>query len=98
MAIGEAYDGTNYIGKYNRGKWGAWKNGQTYYSPFWVGYKGERMGWSHPIFQDRTQNFIHKWFPPGRQNFYNRYDFFIGGLFLQTGYYNQYTLWGNWLH
>ncbi|WP_138479199.1 polymorphic toxin type 23 domain-containing protein [Dyadobacter bucti] len=75
----------------------AWENGQTYNAPFWVGHRFgnnvERIGYSHPIFQDRTQNFIHLRFPPGYQHFYTRYNHFNYGIFIQSSYYNPYSLW-----
>lgn len=86
------------LGHYNMHGQSAWKNGQTYSSPLWVGFRFgntvERIGYSHPLFQDRTQNFIHLRFPPGYQHFYNKYDQFKYGLMLQSNYYNPYSLWG----
>ncbi|KAA0992689.1 polymorphic toxin type 23 domain-containing protein [Dyadobacter aurulentus] len=86
------------MGNFNKHDNQAWENGQTYNAPFWVGYRFgntvERIGYSHPIFQDRTQNFIHLRFPPGYQHFYTRYDQFNYGIFMQSGYYNPYSLWG----
>ena len=63
----------------------------------WVGYKANgsvhRFGYSHPLVQDRTQNVVHKWFPPGRTNFFNKYDFFRRGGYNYIGYNNPYSLW-----
>lgn len=86
------------LGHYNMHGQSAWKNGQTYSSPLWAGFRFgntvERVGYSHPLFQDRTQNFIHLRFPPGYQHFYNKYDQFKYGLMFQSNYYNPYSLWG----
>lgn len=81
----------------NRSGNSAWKYGQTYSSPLWVGFKANgsvhRFGYSHPLVQDRTQNVIHKWFPPGQTNFFNKYDFFQRGGYNYIGYNNPYSLW-----
>ncbi|MCE6993048.1 polymorphic toxin type 23 domain-containing protein [Dyadobacter sp. CY323] len=89
---------TDRLGHFNKDGRGAWINGQTYSAPLWVGHRFgntiERIGYSHPLFQDRTQNFIHLRFPPGYQNFYNKYDSFKYGMMFQSGFYNPYSLWG----
>jgi hypothetical protein len=76
---------------------GAWDEGQTYSSPAWIGFKAKgqvyRFGYSHPVFQDGTQNFIHKYFEPGRTNFFTRYDDFQYGPYGYQGYNNPYSLW-----
>jgi hypothetical protein len=73
-------EGTDRMGNSNTGNNKAWVNGQTYSSPLWIGYKyGEnidRIGYSHPAFQDRTQNYTHRngflgIFPFGHANFFN---------------------------
>ncbi len=91
------FDGRNLLEKSNREPFGAWKDGQTYSSPLWVGFKSNgsvyRFGYSHPLVQDRTQNAIHKWFGPGRTNFFNRYDNFQRGTYNYYGYDNPYSLW-----
>jgi hypothetical protein len=95
-------DGRNLVGKLNRPTrdgtvLGAWKNGQTYSSPLWVGVKANgqvyRFGYGHPLVQDRTQNVIHRWFGPGRTNYFNRYDNFQYGTYNYFGFYNPYSLW-----
>jgi RHS repeat-associated protein len=81
----------------NRSPFGAWRDGKTYSSPLWVGFKMNgsvyRFGYSHPLVQDRTQNVIHKWFGPGRTNFFNNYDYFQYGTYNYYGYNNPYSLW-----
>jgi hypothetical protein len=56
-----------------------------------------RLGYSHPVFQDRTQNWIHRngflYFPFGHQNFYNDYSEFQKGLYFYSGYHNPYSLY-----
>lgn len=90
-------EGTDLYGKKNRGQWGAWNNGQTYASPFYFGVKTgnriERIGYSSPWVQDRTQNVVHRNVPFGRQHFYNKYDYFESGIYLYTGHYNSFSLW-----
>jgi hypothetical protein len=76
---------------------GAWKDVQTYSSPLWVGYKANgsvhRFGYSHPLVQDVTQNGIHKYFGPGKTNYFNRYDNFQYGPYSYIGYNNPFSLW-----
>jgi RHS repeat-associated protein len=89
-------------GRYNRKgellQYSAWKNGQTYYSPLWFGIRNgntiNRIGFSHPSVQDVTQNNVHRLFPPGYQNYYNKYgrDFYQGPT-NYSGYYNPFSLW-----
>jgi hypothetical protein len=95
-------DGVNLLGNKNRMdnkgfQWGAWKNGQVYSSPIWVGYRNgnsiTRIGYSNPWVQDRTQNLIHRWFGPGRQHYYNRYNDFQYGWWGYIGYYNPFSLY-----
>ena len=90
-------NGLNYIGKRNRSPYGAWRDGETYFSPAWIGVRSgnniARGGMSHPLVQDRTQNVVHKWFGPGRTNFFNRYTYHQGGAYSYYGYQNPYSLW-----
>ena len=90
-------DGVNLRGKKNKHGFGAWKDGQVWSAPFYVGLRQgntvTRIGYSDKWVQDRTQNFIHKNFPPGYTNFFNRYDFFKSGPWSYTGYYNPFTLY-----
>jgi hypothetical protein len=76
-------------------------DGLVFDSPLYVshryGNKVSRIGFSHPIIQDRTQNFIHKNFGIGNfsigyQNFYNKYTY-SGGIYKYSGIYSPYTLW-----
>ena len=82
--------------KCNRDPYKAWKDGQVYSSPVWVGFKANgqvyRFGYSHPMVQDRTQNVVHKW-GPGRTNFFNKYGDFKYGTYNYSGYNNPYSLW-----
>ena len=78
-------------------KYGAWRNGKVYHSPWYVGYRVgnsvSRLGYSHPSAQDLTQNNIHRLFRYGRQNYYVDYSEFSGGLYMKSGYNNKHTLW-----
>ncbi len=86
----------------NRGRFGGWKNGLTYASPLYVGYRHghniTRVGYSHKSVQDFTQNGVHKWgflgSGIGRQNYYANYSRFITGAYFYQGHYNSYSLWG----
>ena len=77
--------------------YGAWKPGYVYSCPLWFGWKHgnniSRIGYRHPIFQDATQNFVHKYFPYGRMNFYLDYDYFYKGIYLDGGYNNPFSLY-----
>jgi len=67
----------------------------------WIGTRFggtvDRIGYSHPMVQDRTQNWVHRngffYLPFGHQNFYVDYSQFKYGIFLHTGFYNPYSLW-----
>ncbi|MDL2323157.1 hypothetical protein LJC52_04130 [Bacteroidales bacterium OttesenSCG-928-A17] len=76
---------------------GTWNNGRVYSSPLWVGYRVgnriSRIGFSHSSFQDLQQNGIHTT-GFGKQNFYRMYDEFKSGLYLYSGHYNPFSLWG----
>jgi hypothetical protein len=75
---------------------GAWKNGQVYSSPLWIGHKSgnsiTRIGYSNPYLQDLQQNGIHKWFRFGRQNYYLGYGNFRYGPYVYAGYFNFFSL------
>jgi hypothetical protein len=80
---------------------GKWVNGQTYSSPIWLGYKNgnniTRVGYSHKMVQDRTQNWVHRngffYMPFGHANFFSNYSNFKKGGFSYSGYNNPYSLW-----
>ncbi|MBP1644664.1 MAG: hypothetical protein H6Q16_239 [Bacteroidetes bacterium] len=76
---------------------GAWKIGKVYSSPLWVGYKKgnfvTKIGYSHKVFQDLTQNGVHKWVPFGRQQYYLDYSEFKTGFYNYSGYNNPYSLY-----
>jgi RHS repeat-associated protein len=86
-------NGTNLRGKTSKS--GAWENGQVWSAPLYVGYRQgntiSRIGFSNPLIQDRTQNFVHKNINP--TPFFNKYDNFQGGTWSYSGYYNPYTLY-----
>ena len=90
-------NGTNWFGKKNKHGFGAWVKGYVYSSPLWFGYREgntvSRIGYSHPLVQDRTQNVVHKYFPFGYQNFYNQYTHSAYGGYGYSGYYNPYSLY-----
>ncbi|HOZ15530.1 MAG TPA: polymorphic toxin type 23 domain-containing protein [Tenuifilaceae bacterium] len=85
-----------------KGIFGTWKIGKTYSSPLYLGYRFgnsySRIGYSHPIFQNITQNFTHRHgflgLPFGYQNLYKDYSSFQYGLYVDGGYYNPYSIWG----
>ena len=77
-------------------KYTAWKNGKTYISPLYIGFRNGgfalRWGYSHPVFQDATQNFVHRegflFLPFGFQNYFNDYSEFRRGWYVCFGYNN----------
>ncbi|GGM82625.1 hypothetical protein GCM10010967_12860 [Dyadobacter beijingensis] len=95
-------DGKDRMGFSNKQGFGAWNAGKVYSSPLWFGARFgntvDRIGYSHPMVQDRTQNWVHRngffYLPFGHQNFYIDDSEFKMGSFLHTGYYNPYSLWG----
>ena len=96
------YEGRNVVfDKLNKNGKGAWVDGQTYSSPFYVGYRSGnnvvRFGYSHRYVQDRTQNWVHRngffYLPFGHQNYYNKYKHMYEGAYRYSGYYNPYSLW-----
>ena len=76
---------------------GAWKIGKVYSAPAWIGIRSgnqiDRIGYSLPFFQDLFQNGIHTTF--GNQNYYLNYRDFQRGLYIYSGYYNPFTLYGH---
>ena len=94
-------DGRDGMGNLNKDfggeKFGAWKNGQVYSSPLWIGFQGSRAGYSHRMVQDRTQNWVHRngffYLPFGHQNFYNKYDNFYTGFAGYSGHYSPFSLY-----
>ena len=90
--------GRNRFSKKDNGMFGGWKNGKVFSSPLYfsvrVGNRVERVGYNHSIFQDATQNFIHKYLPFGRQNFYTKYNDSTYGMYYYSGWYNPYSIFG----
>jgi len=82
----------------NKHGMGGWINGLTYSSPIYFGFKYgntiDRIGYSHYIFQDATQNGIHKYFPLGYQNYYANYEKFNYGMYYYSGWHSNYSIWG----
>ena len=76
---------------------GAWKAGEVFSSPAWIGYRvgGQisRVGYSHRFFQNLFQNGIHTT-RFGSQNYYLLYTNFNKGSYGYSGYYNPFSLWG----
>jgi hypothetical protein len=57
-----------------------------------VGNNISRIGYSFRGSQDMQQNGIHTSF--GKQNYYLNYNYFRTGMYLNSGYYNPFSLWG----
>ena len=58
-----------------------------------VGEKISRIGYSFRGAQDFQQNGAHTT-PLGNQNYYLDYDHFYKGWYVNSGYYNPFSLWG----
>ena len=85
-------------GKNRNDGYSAWKNGQVFSAPVWIGYRRgnqiTRVGYSHKVFQDLQQNGIHGRTGFGNQNYYLNYENFEAGGYFYSGYYNPLSLWG----
>jgi RHS repeat-associated protein len=86
------------------GRFGKWVDGQTYSSPVYFGYRNgnfeSRIGFSHPNIQHFTQNkeAHEKGFLRlnlfGHANYFMNYEHFDKGLYMYSGPYNPFSLWG----
>jgi hypothetical protein len=89
----QTYDGVAKGLKNN--KKGAWNNGRVYFAPAWIGYRSgnqvTRIGYSHPMVQNFTQNVIHKYVTP--TPYFLDYNKFRSGGYFYSGYYNPFSLW-----
>jgi RHS repeat-associated protein len=76
----------------------AWINGKAYFAPMWFGMRTgnrmERIGYSFRGSQDLQQNGIHSRTSFGKQNYYLDYSDFRTGIYLHSGYYSPFSLWG----
>lgn len=83
------------IGKNNNEGMGAWRDGRVFTAPLWFGYKSNghviRFGVSHPIVQNMTQNFVHK-YKLGYAPFYLNYDYMYKGVYSYSGFDNPISL------
>jgi len=95
------YTGTSLSGKLNKPmkdgqQLGAWRFGDVYSSPMWLGHRNantvSRIGYSHPLIQDKTQNWVHRCLV--RQNYYNNYTMSTYGAYMHSGYNNSFSLYG----
>lgn len=76
----------------------SWEHGYVYNAPLYIGFKvgnsENRIGYSHEVIQDLTQNTVHKYLLIGRQHYYANYSQFRGGLYGYNNYYNPWSIWG----
>jgi RHS repeat-associated protein len=77
----------------------AWIYGESFSAPMWFGYRVgnqiSRIGYSFPGSQDLQQNGIHTNTSFGAQNYYLKYDNFRSGIYINSGYYSPFSLWGH---
>lgn len=82
------------VGIKRSGEKETWTNGRPYSAPFWVGYRNgnqiTRLGFSHEIVHNLTQNMVHKFMSTP---YYMSYDEFRRGAYFYTGYRNPLSLW-----
>ena len=80
----------------NRNGLGAWNNGKVYSAPFWIGIKTNgsvfRIGYSHEIIQNLTQNLVHST-RIGPQSYYLNYTDLHRGIYSYFGYNNPLSIW-----
>ncbi|MDR0863745.1 MAG: hypothetical protein LBO74_02280, partial [Candidatus Symbiothrix sp.] len=76
----------------------AWTYGESFSAPMWLGYRVgnqmSRIGYSFPGSQDLQQNGIHTNTSFGAQNYYLKYNNFRTGMYINSGYYSPFSLWG----
>ncbi len=76
-------------------KRGAWSNGDSYFAPFWIGFsrngQSYRLGYSHPIIQNLTQNAVHKYVIS--TPYFLGYEKFKSGLYSYFGRNNPLSIW-----
>ena len=102
VAIGDRVDllGTNLQGRLNRHGNGAWRFGNVYFAPLWIGHRVgntmSRIGYSCRRVQCRTQNWVHRngflHLPFGRTHYFNRYGRMHEGWYGFSGIYNPFSL------
>lgn len=82
------------VGPKKSGKRETWTNGRPYIAPLWVGHRNgnqiTRIGFSHKIIHNLTQNMAHKFMSTG---YYMTYDEFKTGGYIYSGYNNPLSLW-----
>ena len=87
--------GTSLLGVENEHGYGTWINGHVYAAPLYVGVKNggkvSRVGYSHKMVQELTQNMVHRYL--GYQNYYTNYKHMYEGGWGSQGHYNPYSLY-----
>jgi hypothetical protein len=82
------------VGMKKNGELQTHTNGRPYSAPLWIGYRNgnqiTRVGFSHKIVHNLTQNMVHKFMDTP---YYMSYDEFRGGGYFYTGYRNPLSLW-----
>ncbi|GHS87345.1 hypothetical protein FACS1894201_08590 [Bacteroidia bacterium] len=82
------------VGIKHNGKMQTWTNGRPYSAPLWVGYRNgnqvTRIGYSHKVIHNMTQNMVHKY---RDTPYYMDYDEFRTGGYFYNGYRNPLSLW-----
>ena len=82
------------VGLKKSGKKETWTNGRPYFAPAWIGYRNgnqiTRVGFSHKVIHNLTQNMVHKYMSTP---YYMSYDEFKTGGYVYSGYNNPLSLW-----
>jgi hypothetical protein len=80
---------------FGKSKNGGWENGRVYFAPAWIGYRQRnqvtRIGFSHKMIQNLTQNLIHKTI--GKAPYFLNYDELKTSGYFYSGYHNPFSLW-----
>ncbi|MDE6323626.1 MAG: hypothetical protein K2L85_05825 [Paramuribaculum sp.] len=74
---------------------GVWRIDKVFSAPLWIGIRQgnqiQRLGYSHTVIQNFTQNFIHKYLTP--TPYFLGYENFKSGPFFSVGSANSFSPW-----
>ena len=77
------------------GRGRAWRHGNIFSAPFWVGYRTgnsiQRIGYSHQYLQSLTQNAVHRYLV--RTPFFTGTDNLYQGVYSSYGFNNPLSIW-----
>lgn len=99
MHIGQRENDSDPLLGYNpetgNGRGRAWRHGNIFSAPFWVGYRTgnsiQRIGYSHQYVQSLTQNAVHRYLV--RTPFFTGTDNLYQGVYSSYGFNNPLSIW-----